>query len=91
MTTSHRILAGLSLTAAVAALVAAPGWTQANSGTVARYTVDASTSSGMAAMGAGGGGVLGALGGGGNQVAHELYLKLGSSRSPTGEADADPH
>jgi len=89
MKTSHRILAGLSLTAGVAALVAAPGWTQATSGTVARYTVDAGTSSGMAAMGAGGGGVLGALGGGGNQVAHELYLKLGSSRSPTGEADAD--
>jgi hypothetical protein len=89
MKTSHRILAGLSLTAAVAALAAAPGWTQANSGTVARYTIDAGTTSGMAAMGAGGGGVLGALGGGGNSVLHELYLKLGSSRSPTGEADAD--
>src|SRR5688500_3466288 len=89
MKTSHRILTGLSLTAAVAALVAAPGWTQANSGPVARYTIDAGTTSGMAAMGAGGGGVLGALGGGGNAVAHELYLKLGSSRSPTGEADAD--
>jgi hypothetical protein len=89
MKTSQRILAALSLSAAVAALVAAPGWTQASSGTVARYTVDASTSSGMAAMGAGGGGVLGALGGGGNSVAHELYLKLGSSRSPTGDADAD--
>jgi len=89
MKTSQRILAGLSLSAAVAALVAAPGWTQANSGTVARYTIDAGTTSGMAAMGAGGGGVLGALRGGGNQVAHELYLKLGSSRSPAGEPNAD--
>lgn len=89
MKPSHRILAGLALTAAAAALAAVPGWTQASSGTVARYTIDAGTMSGMAAMGTGGGGVLGALRGGGNQVARELYLKLGSTRSPTGEADAD--
>ncbi len=89
MTTTHRILAGISLTAAVAMLAAAPGWTQASSQTIARYTIDAGTTSGMAAMGAGGGGVLGALTGGGNQVAHELYLRLGSTRAPTGQAKGD--
>jgi hypothetical protein len=94
MKTTHRILAGVSLAAGAGLLTAAPGWTQGNSGTVARYTMDASTMSGMAAMGAnaGRGGIgaaLGALGGGGNQVAHELYLRLGSTRSPTGEAKGD--
>lgn len=87
---TSRILAGISLAATVAMLAAAPGWTQASSQTVARYTVDAGTISGMGAMGAGGGGVLGALaGGGGNQVAHELYLRLGSTRAPTGQAKGD--
>jgi hypothetical protein len=33
--------------------------------------------------------VLGALGGGGEQVAHELVLRLGSTRAPTGEPTAD--
>ena len=94
MKKSHRILAGISLGACAALLAAVPGWTQGNSGTVARYTIDAGTSSGMAAMTAGGGGggvgaALGALGGGGNQVAHELYLRLGSTRAPTGEAQGD--
>jgi hypothetical protein len=86
---TSRILAGISLTATVAMLAAAPAWTQASSQTVARYTIDAGTTSGMAAMGAGGGGLLGALGGGGNQVAHELYLRLGSTRAPTGQAKGD--
>jgi len=90
MKTGHRILAGVSVTAGAALLAAAPGWTQGNSGTVARYTVDAGTLSGMAAMGAGGSGIGAALGAlGGNQVVHELYLKLGSTRTPNGEADAD--
>ena len=91
MKTRHRILAGISLAGAAALLAAAPGWTQASSGPVARYTIDAGTTSGMAAMGAGGGvgAALGALRGGGNQVVHELYLRLGSSRAPTGEAKGD--
>jgi hypothetical protein len=91
MKTGHRIAIGVSLGAAAALLAVAPGWTQASSGTVARYTVDAGTISGMAAMGSGGGlgAALGALGGVGNQVAHELYLKLGSSRAPTGEPKGD--
>ena len=89
MKKSHRVLAGISLGACAALIAAVPGLSQGNSGTVARYTIDAGTTSGMAAMAAGGGGVgsvLGALGGGGNQVVHELYLRLGSTRAPTGEA-----
>src|SRR5688572_7738739 len=92
MKVSHRILGGISLGACAALLAAVPGWSQGNSGTVARYTIDAGTASGMAAMSAGGGGagsVLSALGGGGNQVAHELILRLGSSRTATGEAKGD--
>ena len=91
MKTRHRILAGISLAGAAALLAAVPGWSQGNSGPVARYTIDAGTTSGMAAMGAGGGvgAALGALRGGGNQVVHELYLRLGSSRAPTGEAKGD--
>src|SRR5690606_19425737 len=38
-----RIFAGVSLGAAIAALAAAPGWTQGGSGPVARYTIDAGT------------------------------------------------
>ena len=93
MKTTHRIWVGVSLGACTALLAAGPGWTQAgtNTVTVARYTIDAGTTSGMAAMGAGGGlgAALGALGGRGNQVAHELNLRLGSTRTPTGEAKAD--
>ena len=44
----------------------------------------------MAAMGGGIGAALGALGGGGgNQVMHELNLRLGSSRTPAGDPEAD--
>ena len=88
MKKSHRIMAGVSAVATAALLAAAPGWTQ-SSQTVARYTMDAGTTSGMAAMSGGGLGALGALTGGGNNVAHELYLKLGSSRGPTGDAAGD--
>ena len=91
MKKNHRILAGISLGASMAVLAATPAWTQGNSGPVARYTMDASTTSGMAAMGAGGGlgAALGALGGGGNQVMHELNLRLGSSRAPDGNPEGD--
>ena len=51
MKKNHRILAGLALGASIAVLAATPAWTQGNSGTVARYTMDAGTTSGMAAMG----------------------------------------
>ena len=91
MKKNHRILAGLALGASIAVLAATPAWTQGNSGTVARYTMDAGTTSGMAAMGAGGGigAALGALGGGGNQVMHDLQLRLGSSRAADGDPKAD--
>jgi hypothetical protein len=84
-------LARTALVASLAMLAAAPGSTQSASAPVARYTVDAGTISGMAAMGAGGGGigsVLGAMSGG-NQVAHELVLRLGSTRAATGAPKAD--
>ena len=79
-------LAAISLTAAGAvALAAGPALSQQGTGTtVARYTVDAGTMSGMMAMSAGGGGVGAAMAmmrGGGNQVAHELVLRLGSTQS----------
>ena len=76
---------------AVAAL-AFPALSQGGSAPVARYTVDAGTTSGMAAMGAGGGGVgaaMAMLRGGGGQVVHELQLRLGSTRAPAGEPRAD--
>jgi len=81
-------LGGLS----AVALLAAPASPQAGSAPIARYTMDATTLSGMAAMGAGGGtrAALSMLrGGGGNQVAHQLLLRLGSSRPATGEPKAD--
>ncbi|MEO0062720.1 MAG: hypothetical protein RLZZ08_1280 [Pseudomonadota bacterium] len=59
---------------------------------IARYTIDAGTISGMGAMGAGGGGGLGAAMAmlrGGNQVAHEMVLRLGSTRASTGSPKAD--
>lgn len=72
------------------AAVAVPALSQQGGQTVARYTIDAGTISGMAAMGAGGGSGVGAamamLRGGGNQVAHELVLRLGSTRSASDPA-----
>jgi len=59
---------------------------------IARYTIDAGTTSGLMAMASGGGvgAALGMLrGGGGDQVSHELLLRLGSSRSATGDPKAD--
>ena len=59
---------------------------------VARYTMDAGTLSGMAAMAQGGNGGGRGLGGlmtmmrGGNQTAHELVLRLGSGRAAANPA-----
>src|SRR5688572_27716908 len=74
-------LAAISLTAV--ALVAVPALSQQGTQTVARYTIDAGTTSGMMAMSAdgGAGAAMAMLRGGGNQVAHELVLRLGSTRS----------
>lgn len=77
------------------ALLAAPGSSQQASGPIARYTIDAGTMSGMAAM-AGGGGGMGAamammMGGGRPQAMHELVLRLGSTRAPASGAPAADH
>lgn len=59
---------------------------------VARYDMRAGTVSGFGAMGGGMGGAMGMMmgGGGGNNVQHELYLRLGSAQAPaSGKAKAD--
>ncbi|MCB2065974.1 MAG: hypothetical protein KDE15_04955 [Erythrobacter sp.] len=85
-------LAALALLAGAATFVAiAPVVSQPQSqGPTARYTMDAGTLSGMAAMGQGGGGIMAMMRGGAPQAAHELVLRLGSSQSPSGgSAQAD--
>jgi hypothetical protein len=64
-----------------------PGATQQGAAPIARYTMDAGTMSGMAAMAAGGNPLAMLRGGGG--VAHQLDLRLGSSRAATGAPAAD--
>ncbi len=88
----HGFLLGaafLGLTAA--GMLASPVFSQGGSTTVARYTIDAGTTSGIPGIGGGGG--LGAamsmLRGGGGQVAHDLTLHLGSSRVAAGMPKAD--
>jgi hypothetical protein len=68
------------------AFIAAPALTQGGNAPVARYTLDAGTISGMGAMGRGGGlsSAMAMMRGQGTGKAHELVLRLGSSRSPTG-------
>lgn len=78
--------------AAAVGLVALPILAQnPASGPVARYDIRAGTVSGMGAMAAGGMGSMMStiFGGGGNKQQHELYLRLGSSRAPTGSPNAD--
>jgi hypothetical protein len=80
---------GLAVGAAFVAipLVAQPG---PATGPVARYDMRAGTISGMGAIGTGG--AIGMMfgGGGGKNLQHELYLRLGSSQAPAnGVAKAD--
>ncbi len=76
--------------ALVAGLAAMPAFTQqAAAPPIARYTMDAGTVSGMAAMGAAGGNPLAMLRGGAGGAMHELQLRLGSSRAATGAPAAD--
>jgi hypothetical protein len=86
-------LAGVASVAGLAILAAVPAISQGGSAPPARYTIDAGTISGMGAMGANGGGGLNSamamMRGGGNQVAHELRLRLGSSQAPAGDPKAD--
>lgn len=89
----YRLLvgAGVVLCSSAAVLLSVPAVSQGASTTVARYSVDASTTSGLGAMGAGGGigAAMNMMRGGGGQVAHELLLRLGSPRAPTGAPKAD--
>jgi hypothetical protein len=76
--------------AAILVGMSVPGATQQRSEPpIARYTMDAGTTSGMAAMGAGGGNPLALLRGGGGAAAHELVLRLGSSQAASGSPEAD--
>ena len=77
-------LAAISLTAGAAALAVPALSQQGGTGrTIARYTMDAGTTSGMMAMGQGGGigAAMSMMRGGGNAIAHDLTLRLGSTQS----------
>ncbi|MCL6250657.1 hypothetical protein M3P36_06310 [Altererythrobacter sp. KTW20L] len=86
------MMVGLAATAMAAAVT--PVLSQQNTQTIARYTMDAGTLSGMAAMTQGGqggglGGIMNMMRGGGGGVAHELTLRLGSTQSAQGSPAAD--
>ncbi|QZH75330.1 MAG: hypothetical protein JY451_01490 [Erythrobacter sp.] len=92
MRLAFRTVAGLSLASVTSLLAFVPLAAQQSEPPIARYTVDAGTLSGMAAMMQGGGGLgsMMSMMNGGGQSAHELVLRLGSLRTPSGgEADAD--
>ena len=84
----RRLIATISLAACTVALVAGPAISQGGSAPVARYTMDAGTTSGMGAMSGGGAAAAMSIlrGGGSNQVSHELMLRLGSTRAATAPA-----
>ncbi|MET0361654.1 MAG: hypothetical protein ABW048_07895 [Sphingobium sp.] len=72
--------------------LAAPGITQQGSASIARYTMDVTTVSGLAAMGGGMGGAMSMmLGGGSNRVAKQMELHLGSTLLPTGGKPTADH
>ncbi len=82
-----------ALAAGAAATITIPLLAQQRpaSGPVARYDMRAGTTSGVGAMG--GGGMMGMMmgGGRGNSLQHELLLRLGSSRTPSGGAAKADH
>ena len=89
-----RALKGAAAMVAVSvfALSATPASTLQTAAPIARYTLDAGTVSGMGAMGAGGGGIASAMAmmrGQKPGPAHEMILRLGSSRTATGAPKAD--
>jgi hypothetical protein len=88
----YRLIAGAAFLGSAAVLaLAAPALSQGSTTTVARYTMDAGTMSGFAGIGAGGGigAAMSMMRGGAGQVAHELTLRLGSTRAATGAPKAD--
>lgn len=88
---SPRLCASLSTLVAVS-LLTSPGFGQQKTAPpIARYTMDASTTSGLAAMGQGMGGAMSMMFGGGNKEIRQLTLRLGSTRTPTGGAAKADH
>lgn len=78
--------------ASLAVLIAAPVSSQQAASPVARYDMDVGTVTGLAAMGSGmGAGLSMMFGGGGAKQAHELVLRLGSSRAPAAGAPKADH
>lgn len=89
MGVGFKAVAALTGSAAIA-MAAVPALSKGDSPPVARYTIDAGTSSGMAGMSGGGlGAAMSIMRGGSGQVVHELALRLGSSRAPPGAPKAD--
>jgi hypothetical protein len=84
MKLSGKSLLSLTVMSGAALALSVPLLAQ-NSGPVARYDMRAGTVSGMGAMGGGMGSAMGMMfgGGGSNKAQHELYLRIGSSQTPT--------
>lgn len=82
------LAASLSVMGA-AALGAAAYAAQQQSPPIARYTMDAGTTSGLSAMNGGMKGAMAMMTGRGGGAAHELILRLGSSRAATGAPKGD--
>lgn len=86
----HRTPVVIGISAAgMAALGVAAYAAQQQSPPIARYTMDAGTSSGLGAMDGGMKSAMAMLTGQGDGAAHELVLRLGSSRTATGGPKAD--
>ncbi|MDD3799603.1 MAG: hypothetical protein PHE36_10550 [Novosphingobium sp.] len=83
----------LAASAAVTAAISVQASQNPSSGPVARYDIRAGTISGMGAMGQGTGAMMGMMfgGGRGNNVQHELLLRLGSSQAPVKGAPKAEH
>jgi hypothetical protein len=80
-------------TLSLIALIAVPASTQQQQQVlppIARYTIDAGTMSGMAGLAGGGmGAALSMMGGGAGRANHEMILRIGSTRTPTGAPVAE--
>ena len=78
-------IGGLGFAMIVQGMAAAP------SAPVARYVMDVSTTSGLAAMGSGMGGAMSMMFGGGDKEARSIELRLGSSQAAAGGAPKADH
>lgn len=88
----RKVLLSLSLCGAAGAAVSVYASQGAASGPIARYDMRAGTVSGMGAMGRGAGAAMGMMfGGRGDNVQHELLLRLGSSDAPQKGAPKADH